>query len=128
MRANVKIVMYFEDFENLIDTESKGTRPRVNIVGAECNNDTGTITLSAVDPTSKPLGKAQLATAVWLDEYAPRPKTSPRESVHKCIHTPDGYIMRITPETGDWEWGLFNPTGYTHIIEFCPFCGQKLEV
>jgi len=70
MRPNVKLIISFEEFEELINFRAIGTIPNIHITGASCDNDRGMVVLSAIDMRRKPLRNIELATSVPFFEFA----------------------------------------------------------
>ena len=126
MRPNVKLIISFEEFEELINVRARGTIPNIHITSASCDNDRGGVVLSAIDMRCRPLRGIELATSVpffaFTDTGLQRRET---REIHKCHYMPDGYILRKS-RGGDWFYCHLGDS--QPIVEFCPHCGLKLEV
>ena len=126
MRPNVRLIISFEEFEELINVRARGTIPNIHITDAACDNDRGVVALSAIDMRCRPLRNMEIATSVPFFAFTDaglRPKET--GDTHKCIYMPDGYILRKS-RGGDWFYCHLGDS--QPIVEFCPHCGLKLEV
>ena len=80
MRPNIRVVVSFEELEALINTQTRASKI-VHVVGAECENATGLVTLSVLDMSAKSLTYGCYARRVGMVDFDIDP-----DGVKYCAH------------------------------------------
>ena len=85
MRANTRLFLTFEDFEDLLRATTKGTAP-LHVVGAECDNARGEVTLQVINFDADALCQGCIGFNIPFTEYVGRLLGELQPTIKHCPH------------------------------------------